>query len=187
VIVPGASQPDLSADGKSIAYILLTKETRTDVWTAPLDQSSPPRLIRRTPAFDFSPRISPDGQWIAYASSEAGIPHVFVTDYPLARRRWQVSSDAGAQVEWNPAGGELFYLDGGGRLQSVAFNNQGPIGKPREVFAESVSRAHLTRGYFVADGGAAFLVVRDVDRGTIRPRITVVENWFAEFAPSTRR
>jgi Tol biopolymer transport system component/tRNA A-37 threonylcarbamoyl transferase component Bud32 len=182
VIVPGASQPDLSPDGKSIAYILLDAKTRTDVWTAPLDHSSPPRLIRQSPAFDFSPRISPDGRWIAYASSEAGIPQVFVTDYPLARQRWQVSSNSGAQVEWNPRGGELFYLDGGGRLQSVGIGDQGPVGKPREVFAESVSRAHLTRGYFVAEQGAAFLVVRDVDRGTIRPRITVVENWFAEFA-----
>jgi len=183
VIVPGASQPDLSVDGKSIAYILLSKETRTDVWTAPLDKSSPPRLIRRTPAFDFSPRLSPDGHWIAYASSEGGIPQVFVADYPLVRRRWQVSTDSGAQIDWNPRGGELFYLDGGGRLQSVTVTDQGPAGKPRELFAETVSRAHLTRSYSVAADGESFLVVRDVDRGKLRPRITVVENWFAEFSP----
>ena len=60
-------------------------------------------------------------------------------------------------------------------------------GKPRELFAETVSRAHLTRGYSVAADGESFLVVRDVDRGTTRPRITVVENWFAEFSPSARR
>jgi Tol biopolymer transport system component len=183
VIVPGASQPDLSADGKSIAYILLDPKTRTDVWTAPLDKSSPPRLIRQSPAFDFSPRISPDGRWIAYASSEAGIPQVFVADYPLTRRRWQVSIDSGAQVDWNPRGGELIYLDGGGRLQSVAVTEQGPSGKAREIFAETVSRAHLTRSYSIAADGESFLVVRDVDRGSIRPRITVVENWFAEFSP----
>jgi len=183
VIVPGASQADLSSDGKSIAYILLTKETRTDVWTAPLDGSSPPRLIRRTPAFDFSPRISPDGRWIAYASGENGIPQVFLTDYPLARRRWQVSTDSGASIDWNPRGGELFFMDGVGRLLSVAVNEQGPSGKPHEVFAESTSRAHLNRSYSIAADGESFLVVRDVDRGPIRPRITVVENWFAEFSP----
>jgi Tol biopolymer transport system component len=187
VIVPGASQADLSADGTSIAYILLDPKTRTDVWTAPLDNSTPPRLIRRSPAFDFSPRISPDGKWIAYASSEVGIPQVFVADYPLARRRWQVSVDSGAQLAWNPRGHELFYLDGGGRLQSVAIIDQGPSGRPRVLFAESVSRAHLTRGYSVAADGESFVVVRDVDRGSIRPKITVVENWFAEFAPSTQR
>jgi tRNA A-37 threonylcarbamoyl transferase component Bud32 len=182
VIVPGASQADLSPDGKSIAYILLTKETRTDVWTELLDKSAPPRLIRRTPAFDFSPRISPDGRWIAYASGEGGVPQVFLTDYPLAGRRWQVSTDSGASIEWHPRGGELFYMDGVGRLLSVAVNEQGPSGKPREVFAETTSRAHLNRSFSVAPDGASFLVVRDADRGSIRPRITVVENWFAEFA-----
>ena len=183
VIVPGASQPELSRDGKSIAYILLDPKTRTDVWTAPVDQSSPPRSIRRSPAFDFQPRISPDGHWISYASSEAGFPQVFVADYPNVRRRWQVSTDSGAQAEWNPHGGELFYLDGGGRLHSVAIGEQGPSGKPRLLFAETVSRAHLTRAYSVSADGESFLVVRDVDRGTKRPKITVVENWFAEFSP----
>ena len=183
VIVPGASQPDLSADGKSIAYILLDPQTRTDVWTAPLDQSSPARAIRRSNAFDFQPRISPDGKWIAYASSEGGVPQVFVADYPNVRRRWQVSTDSGAQADWNPRGGELFYMDGGGRLQAMTIGEQGPSGKPRLLFAESASRAHLTRAYSVSPDGDTFLVVRDVDRGSKRPKITVVQNWFAEFSP----
>jgi eukaryotic-like serine/threonine-protein kinase len=187
LLVPGASQPDLSADGRLIAYILLDPRTRTDVWMAPLDRSSPPKLIRRSPAFDFQPRISPDGRWIAYASSESATPHVFVTDFPNARRRWQVSTAAGAQVEWNPRGGELFFLDGSGVLHSFAVGDHGPGGKPIQLFAESVSRAHLTRGYAVAPDGNSFLVVRDIDRGNTRPRITVVENWFAEFAPAPPR
>jgi Tol biopolymer transport system component len=185
VIVPGASQPEFSPDGKSLAYILLDEKTRTDVWTAPLDKSTAPHEIRRSPAFDFSPRISPDGRWVAYASSEGGQPMVFVADYPQAKRRWQISTGAGAQAEWNPRGGEVFYLDGAGKLLTVAIGEQGPS-KPRELFAESASHIHLSRGYTVAADGESFLVVRDSDRGTARPRITVVENWFAEFAPATR-
>jgi hypothetical protein len=182
LLVPGASQADFSPDGKSLAYILLDEKTRTDVWMKALDDSSPPRLIRRTPAFDFQPRISPDGHWVAYASSEAGQPHVFVADYPLAKRRWQVFPGSGAQAEWNPRGGELFFIDGSGRLYALAMGADGP-GTPAVLFAESVSRAHLTQGYAVAPDGQSFLVVRDIDRGGIRPKITVVENWFAEFSP----
>jgi Tol biopolymer transport system component/tRNA A-37 threonylcarbamoyl transferase component Bud32 len=183
VIVPGATQPELSPDGKSIAYLLLDPQTRTDIWTSPLDGSSPPRLIRQTPGFEFGPRISPDGQWIAYASTESGQPQVFVTDYPHAKRRWQASVTSGGQAEWNPRGGELFFIDGRGRMHSIKVGEQGPIGRASELFAESVSRAHLTSGYTVARDGNSFLVVRDIDRGTTRPRITVVENWFAEFSP----
>jgi hypothetical protein len=80
----------------------------------------------------------------------------------------------------------LFFLDGGGRLYSAAIGDDGPA-KPRELFAESVSKLHLTRGYTVAADGETFLVARDIDRGATRPRITVVENWFAEFAPSQAR
>ena len=186
VIVPGASQPDLAPDGKSLAYILLDQKTRTDIWTTVLDKPAAAHLIRQSAGFDFGPRVSPDGRWISFASTEAGPPQVFVADYPSARRRWQVSTNSGGQAEWNPKGGELFYMDGSGRLQSVTVTDQGPSGRPREVFAESVSRAHLTQGYVVAPDGESFLVVRDVDRGTTRPRITVVENWFAEFAGPER-
>jgi len=186
VIIPGASQPDLSPDGKSLAYILLDPTTRTDVWSAPLDHSSPPVLIKRTPAFDFGPRISPDGRWITYASAESGQPQVFMADYPQGRRRWQISTTSGAQGEWNPAGGELFFMDGGGRLHVLEINEHGPAGKPRELFRESVSRAHLTAGYAVSADGQSFLVTRDIDRGATRPRLIVVEHWFAEFSPEAR-
>ena len=185
VLVPGASQPELAPDGKSLAYILLDPKTRTDVWATPLDKQAP-HLIRQSPGFDFGPRISPDGKWISYGSTDSGPPQVFVSDYPNARRRVQVSTNSGGQSEWNPKGGELFYIDGSGRLQSVPMNEQGPSGKPREVFAESVSRAHLTQGFVVGADGDSFLVVRDIDRGSTRPRITVVENWFAEFQPRAR-
>ncbi len=183
LIMPGASQPDFSSDGRSLAYILLDQETRTDVWMSAFDSASKPQLIRRSPAFDFSPKISPDGRLIAYGSTELGRPEVFVADYPTPRRRFQVSEPAGAQPSWNPRGGELFYLDSGGRLHSVEIDANGRSSRPTVLFAESVARAHLTLGYAPAADGARFLVVRDVDRGDTKPKITVVENWFAEFAP----
>lgn len=183
LIMPGASQPDFSPDGQSLAYILLDPKTRTDVWTAALGGGARSQLIRQSPAFDFSPKISPDGRFIAYASTELGRPEIFVADYPTVRRRIQVTIGAGAQPEWNPRGGELFYVDSGGRLNAVAVDAAGRAGKPQLVFAESTARARLTQGYVPTADGERFLVVRDVDRGTTRPKITVVENWFAEFSP----
>lgn len=183
VVIPGASQPDYAPDGKHIAYLLLDPNTRTDLWTSPLDGSSPATLIRQTPAFDFGPHVSPDGRFVAYSSAESGKPEVYVADYPVPRRRWQISTGAGAEVRWNPRGGELFYLDGAGHLQAVAFDPSGRPSKPVSLFSESVARGHLSQGYAPSPDGGRFLLVRDVDRGKIRPRITVVENWFAEFAP----
>ena len=183
VAIPGASQPSFAPDGRHVAYLLLDTATRTDLWTSPLDRSSPATLIRQTPAFDFGPQVSPDGRFVAFASSESGKPEVYIADYPAPRRRWQVSSDSGAEARWNPRGGELFYLDATGQLRLVAFDGSGPPGPPVTLFSESVARAHLSQGYVPSVDGKQFLVVRDIDRGALRPRITVVENWFAEFAP----
>jgi hypothetical protein len=148
-----------------------------------MDRSAPPTLIRQTPAFDFGPQVSPDGRFVAYASSESGKPEVYIADYPAPRRRWQVSTDSGAEPRWNPRGGELFYLDAAGHLRAVPFDGASPPGRAVTLFSESVGRVHLSQGYSPSADGRQFLVVRDIDRGSIRPRITVVENWFAEFAP----
>ena len=183
VVIPGASQPDFAPDGMQLAYLMLDPSTRTDLWTSPLDRSAAPTLIKRSPAFDFGPRVSPDGRFVSYASSESGKPEVYVADYPVPKRRWQLSTDTGAEVRWNPRGGEVFYLDGTGQLRAVRFDGLAPPGKPVTLFSESVARAHLSQGYAPTPDGQRFLVIRDIDRGKIRPRITVVENWFAEFAP----
>ena len=182
LIMPGGSHPDFSPDGKSLAYILLDPSTRTDVWLSVLGSKSPAQLIRQSPAFDFSPKISPDGKSIAYVSAELGRPEVFVAEYPVPRRRVQVSTAAGAQPAWNPRGGELFYLDSAGRLYGVPVSASGQASKPQLLFAEAVARARMTLGYTPTADGQRFLVVRDVDRGSTRPKITVVQNWFAEFA-----
>ena len=103
--------------------------------------------------------------------------------FPKPTITTQVSTDSGAEARWNPSGGELFYLDAAGQLRASLFDGISPPGRPTTLFSESVPRAHLSLGYVAAHDGQQFLVVRDIDRGKIKPRITVVENWFAEFAP----
>ncbi len=184
LVIPGASQPDFSPDGSRLAYLLLDPTTRTDLWTSLLDQSMPATLIRQSPAFDFGPRVSPDGRFVAYSSAESGKPEVYVAGFPEPRRRWQVSKASGGEVRWNPRGGEVFFLDATGQLLAAPVDGTGQPGTPAVLFSESVSRVHLSQGYSPAPDGQRFLVVRDIDRGRIRPRITVVQNWLAEFTPA---
>jgi Tol biopolymer transport system component len=59
--------------------------------------------------------FSPDGRWIAYTSDESGASQVYAVPYGGGRKA-QVSVDGGRMPRWNPAGGELFFLDDAGLM-----------------------------------------------------------------------
>lgn len=184
VVAPGGSMPNVSADGRWLAYILLSSQTQTDVWARRLDITAEPVLVVQTPAFDYSPAISPDGRFLVYGSSRSGTAEVYVTRFPSGQGTRQVSTASGAQPRWNPRGGELFYVDSRGRLMAVRFGSGDPpsVGAPVELFAESVAALHLSDGYAPTSDGQHFLVIRDVGREKAHVRVAIVQNWFAEFA-----
>ena len=62
--------------------------------------------------------ISPNGRWIAYRSDESGRNEVYVTSFPDAERKWQVSVEGGSMPRW-PNSGELFYESFGGHIIAV--------------------------------------------------------------------
>ena len=69
--VGGGSDFDVSPDGRELAYAVVTDprealSTNADVWTVALAGGKPVNRTGSNPAFDGSPRYSPDGRWIAY-------------------------------------------------------------------------------------------------------------------------
>ena len=70
--IGGGADWDVSPDGRELVYASNPDRqealsTNADVWTVPLEGGSPARdLTSSNPAFDGSPRYSPDGKWIAY-------------------------------------------------------------------------------------------------------------------------
>ena len=59
---------------------------------------------------------SPDGRWIAYASSEQSeLKNSFVSPFPnVDGGRWQISSGGGTEPAWSADGDELFFWGGPG-------------------------------------------------------------------------
>ncbi len=73
-----AGEPDLSPDGRRIAFAVAEAEEEKDrlcssIWVAAADGSSAPRRFTEGPA-DKSPAWSPDGRWLAYISAPDGKP-----------------------------------------------------------------------------------------------------------------
>jgi dipeptidyl aminopeptidase/acylaminoacyl peptidase len=66
------SDPRLSADGRSVVYVLTTLDAQeddsdADVYLVPVDGGEPLRLTSGKKS-ETSPRFSPDGEWIAFLS-----------------------------------------------------------------------------------------------------------------------
>jgi dipeptidyl aminopeptidase/acylaminoacyl peptidase len=69
-----AADPRISPDGSRVAYTVTAidqeaNEYRGGIWVAPLDASADPRPFTSGERRDTTPRWSPDGAWLAFASS----------------------------------------------------------------------------------------------------------------------
>jgi Tol biopolymer transport system component len=71
LVIEAAEQPHFSADGSRMTYLVFNEETSTrSLWVANADGSEPMESLPDTAFFDLtSPRLSPDGEMVAFAAS----------------------------------------------------------------------------------------------------------------------
>ena len=170
-----------SPDGRFIVYATTDPKTNSqDIWKVPVSGDRTPTPVLGTQFNEVSPRISPDGRWIAYSSNESGRLGVYVTGFPEPVGKWQVSTNGGNFPIWRRDGRELFYRAPDGTLMAVPVA-EGPDfapGTPIPLFQPRAAVGGLGAGTFydVAPDGR-FLINILVERTS--PPATVVLNWTA--------
>ncbi len=115
---PGDKTPaDWSRDGRYLLYTQNGATTSEDIWALPVAGDRKPFPVLRTPAIETTPALSPDGQWLAFESSQSGRPEVYVMRFlgPASTAdapgpRWQVSTQGGSSPRWSGDGRALFFL-----------------------------------------------------------------------------
>ena len=93
-----ASYPTLTPDGKTVIF-----SYEGDLWKTSLNGSAAVRLTAM-PGEETSPRVSPDGRWLAFSSNQFGNNDVFVM--PLAggeikQLTWHEASDEVDSWSWD--------------------------------------------------------------------------------------
>jgi serine/threonine-protein kinase len=78
------------------------------IWVVPMQGDATPTQFFESRFALMHPEISPDGRFIAYASSESGNQEVYVQPYPGPGEKVRVSTNGGAEPLWSPNGRELF-------------------------------------------------------------------------------
>jgi Tol biopolymer transport system component len=129
-------------------------------------------------------QISPDGKWAAYESDETGDWEVFITTYPVAGGKLQVSRSGGRQPRWRGDGKEIYYLDPHGMIVAVPVSTDPSLstGAATPLF-NTYSRPYVSSTdlftYDVSRDGTRFLVDRYY-RPTTVPPLNIILNATAE-------
>lgn len=124
-------------------------------------------------------QFSPDGKWVAYASNESGDWEIYVTMYPSAAGKWQVSRGGGMEPRWRGDGKEMFYIGPHGELLVVEVNagDTFGVGTPVKLFAfqarAGISSTDLFT-YDVTKDGKKFIVNRYAKPESIAPLVVML-------------
>jgi serine/threonine-protein kinase len=136
--------------------------------------------------------LSPDAQWLAYASNESGADEVYVRRYDGSGGKQKISVDGGILPVWRRDGRELFYISPSGQFPAgpvrvmAAAVTAAPafsVGRPNQLFEGNYHTTWPARSFDVAADGQRFLMIRDPDNE--RPpvkltELTLVQNWLEE-------
>ena len=174
-----------SVDGKQ----LLVTDQAAAHWSLALLPAAGGTIVPFTNAKtdQMNGQFSPDGKWVAYASDESGVWEIYVTSYPDAAGKWQVSRGGGTEPRWRGDGKEIFYIAPSGMLMAVPVNAEGifATGNPTPLF-QIHGRAPISSTdvftYDVAKDGKRFLVNRFVKPDHVPP-LTVLLNAPASASP----
>ena len=166
-----------SRDGK---YILFNRGS--DLWFLSFPESKSSLFLKAASVLRNG-QFSPDGKWVAYASNESGKWEVYVTSFPDARGKWQVSSAGGEQPRWRADGKELFYLSPDGKMMVAQVTTGANFDSRTAValFQGAPRQPVLVSDLFVYDvsrDGQRFLINTPVKHTETQP-LSLVLNWHA--------
>ncbi|HYN06063.1 MAG TPA: protein kinase [Vicinamibacterales bacterium] len=189
---PGSAHvPEAWIPKSNMFLYRVTKEERSSLWTLSVaDRSSRPFSDVKS-AILTTASVSPDGRWVAYASSpmpSASQSAVYVEPFPPTGSKFQVSKhgDQGHHPLWSPTGKELYYVPLPGQFVVVtvttapnfAFSHPTPVPRLFPVAPPTIPRPFdvTPDGRIVAPiaAGQGSLGAAPVSQ------LNVVFNWFEE-------
>jgi len=181
----GIDQPtDWTRDG---TYLVLTHGPRSAQQILLLPMSGDREPVPFFPGSKIETsegRVSPDGKWIAYVSTEFGPNEIFVTSFPSGRGKWQISSRAVQPPPiWGADSKTLYYASSAGDIEEAKLQTSAT-----SIAIEGVRP--LFRSPFLTSTVRAVFDVRDTRNGprfigSVSPDasalpLNVLTNWTAE-------
>ena len=173
----------VSPDERTIAIATAFRAGGYNIMVQAVSDTVPAPFIAGD-ANEVTPRFSPDGKWMVYASDESGRYEIYAKPFPGPGARVQVSDNGGAEPMWSQDGVRLFYRSG--RAMIAADLSRGvrdgalSVTKREQLFSGDYlgGSSILTAMYDVAPDGRHFVMARPVSGADAR--IVVWAGWLGE-------
>jgi serine/threonine protein kinase/Tol biopolymer transport system component len=177
----------MAPDGSTILFSAFAGAHRQDLFYFKVGAENSVRPWLATDADEHSPRFSPDGRWVAYASDESGAVEVYVRAFPSSGGRLQISSSGGTEPIWSRDGRHLFYRSGPNLMEAdLSLRTGVSVVAKRRVMAMN---ARTTGGVSAENTGASLSANYDVSadgkrimfpkRSSDDAKLVVVSNWLS--------
>jgi dipeptidyl aminopeptidase/acylaminoacyl peptidase len=180
-----ASEPALSPDRKLLTFVREVKPGDFDIFGVDLGDggfsrpvTAPPRVLVSAPRTQRAPAVSPDGQYLAYSSAEAGPAQAYISQLS-GPGKWQVPLAYAPFVRWSVKGDRVYVLDELERIVEFPIDRtrRFDIGAPT---ARIPGTTALRSGWDRTANPAEFLVPVGPASALTVSRLLVVENWRPE-------
>jgi eukaryotic-like serine/threonine-protein kinase len=172
----------MTPDGSAVVYQLDTAGAA--VMYRRLAGDTSPRPISNPAFAAFMPRLSPDGRWVAFVSTESGGDQVVVQPFPGPGGRVQVSIAGGSEPVWSRDGRRLFYRDNQSfHVAHVRTDPTFAIVSREVLFRDDFVKAPLPHAnYDVTPDGGGLLVLK----ATESSQVVIAHNWVSEIRAQLR-
>lgn len=167
---------DVTPDGRMLAYGERTTVGDRAAWAMPLVGGGPPVRLLPPDIQTGGARFSPDGQYIAFLSSESGTSEAYITRYPGPGERVRLSIGGATALCWPRSTNEILYVAADGKVMSVPVRTvpELQLGSPKVLF--TLKADGLWSDFDVTpDGQRILAIVPRVDASQLP--LTVVANW----------
>lgn len=154
-------QATFMPDGKRVVFVDADRSNSSDLHTIGLEAGARVDTLLATQFIEQTPAVSPDGRWLAYQSTETGLPEVYIRSLTGSGARYLVSVAGGREPGWSRDGKVLYYRNGdrliGARLATgTAFAVQERV----TVLETPALSGRGNRNYDVAPDGSGFLMLK---------------------------
>jgi eukaryotic-like serine/threonine-protein kinase len=174
---------DWTRDGK---YLLITHGPRgaQQILLVPMAGDRKPIPLFPDAKFERSDgRVSPDGKWVAFVTTEFGPNEIFVTAFPSGRGKWQISSGAiQPPPVWGADSKSLYFVSSAGDVEEAKLQASATSIVVEEVHPlfRSPFLTTTTRAVFDVEtkNGPRFIGSVAPDASTLP--LNVITNWSAE-------